>query len=106
MLHKSILKVTKFPLPPPKRLSTVVKNILVGNNASPPPPPMSNRVNRKAAGPWIATKKTSTLEMFQKQYHDVITVTKFLFTLELLENGLQQGGGGGRGSTQQHRSSA
>ena len=27
MLHKLILKVTKFQLPPPKRLSTVVKNI-------------------------------------------------------------------------------
>ena len=28
MLHRLILKVTKFQLPPPKRLSTVVKNIL------------------------------------------------------------------------------
>ena len=38
MLRRLILKVTKFQLPRPKRLSTVVKNIL------PPPPPMSNRV--------------------------------------------------------------
>ena len=36
MLHRLILKVTKFQLPPPKHLSTVVKNILG--------PPMSNRV--------------------------------------------------------------
>ena len=28
MLHRVILKVTKFQLPPPKRLNTVVKNIL------------------------------------------------------------------------------
>ena len=28
MLHRLILKVTKFQLPPPERLSTVVKNIL------------------------------------------------------------------------------
>ena len=28
MLHSLILKVTKFQLPPPKRLSTVTKNIL------------------------------------------------------------------------------
>ena len=27
MLHRLILKVTKFQLPPPKRLGTVVKNI-------------------------------------------------------------------------------
>ena len=35
MLHRLILKVTKFKLPPPERLGTVVKNILGG---------MSNRV--------------------------------------------------------------
>ena len=28
MLNRLILKVTKFQLPPPKRLGTVVKNIL------------------------------------------------------------------------------
>ena len=39
MLHRSILKVTKFQLPPPKRLGTVGKNILGGHHA-----PMSNRV--------------------------------------------------------------
>ena len=39
MLHRLILKVTKFQLPPPKRLGTVVKNILGGYHA-----PMSNRV--------------------------------------------------------------
>ena len=37
MLNRLILKVTKFQLPPPKRLGTVVKNILGA-------PPMSNRV--------------------------------------------------------------
>ena len=41
MPHRLILKVTKFQLPPPKRLGTVVKNILGGHHAS---PPMSNRV--------------------------------------------------------------
>ena len=33
MLHRLILKVTKLQLPPPKRLSTVVKNILGGHHA-------------------------------------------------------------------------
>ena len=42
MLNRLILKVTKFQLPPLKRLGTVVKNILGGHHA---PPPMSNRVN-------------------------------------------------------------
>ena len=41
MLNRLILKVTKFQLPPPKRLGTVVKNILGGHHA---PPPLSNRV--------------------------------------------------------------
>ena len=41
MLNRLILKVTKFQLPPPKRLGTVVKNILGGHDG----PPMSNRVN-------------------------------------------------------------
>ena len=36
MLNRLILKVTKFQLPPLKRLGTVVKNMM--------PPPMSNRV--------------------------------------------------------------
>ena len=39
MLHRLILKVTKFQLPPPKRLKTVIKNILEAIM-----PPMSNRV--------------------------------------------------------------
>ena len=42
MLHRLILKVTKFQLPPPKRLGTVVKNIFGGHHA---PSPMSNRIN-------------------------------------------------------------
>ena len=43
MLHRLILKVTKFQLPPPKSLSTVVKNyFFFGGGAS--WPPMSNRV--------------------------------------------------------------
>ena len=41
MPHRSILKVTKFQLPPPKRLGTVVKNILGGHHG----PPMSNHRN-------------------------------------------------------------
>ena len=40
MLHRLIVKVTKFQLLPPKRLGTVAKNILGGHDA-----PMSNRVN-------------------------------------------------------------
>ena len=44
MLNRIILKVTKFQLPPPKRLGTVVKNILGGHHAS---PPMSNRVKEQ-----------------------------------------------------------
>ena len=35
MLNRLILKVTKFQLPPPKRLGTVVKNILGGHHVSP-----------------------------------------------------------------------
>ena len=37
MLNKLIFKVTKFQLPPAKRLGTVVKNILGGHHAPPPP---------------------------------------------------------------------
>ena len=36
MLNRLILKVTKFQLPPPKSLGTVVKNILGGYHALPP----------------------------------------------------------------------
>ena len=36
MPHRLILKVTKFQLPPPKRLGTVVKNILGGASCPPP----------------------------------------------------------------------
>ena len=42
MIHILILKVTKFQLPPGKRLSTVIKNILGGMM-----PPMSNSVEVK-----------------------------------------------------------
>ena len=35
MLHRLILKATKFQLPTPKCLSTVVKNILGGHHGSP-----------------------------------------------------------------------
>ena len=37
MLNRLILKVTKFQLPPSKRLDTVVKNILGGPSCPPPP---------------------------------------------------------------------
>ena len=37
MLNRLILKATKFQLPPPKRLGTVVKNIL-GRHHAPLPP--------------------------------------------------------------------
>ena len=44
-LNGLILKVTKFRLSPPKRLSIVVKNIFFfGGGAIMPPPPMLNRV--------------------------------------------------------------
>ena len=36
MLHRLTLKVTKLQLPHPKRLSTVVKNILEGPSCPPP----------------------------------------------------------------------
>ena len=49
MLNRLILKVTKFHLPPPKRLGTVVKNILGDHHGPPcqiglmsPPPPLSS----------------------------------------------------------------
>ena len=45
MLNRLILKVTKFQLPPPKRLGTVVKNILGAIM-----PPMSNRVKTPPGG--------------------------------------------------------
>ena len=35
MFHRLILKVTKFQLPPRKRLSTVVKNIMGGHHGPP-----------------------------------------------------------------------
>ena len=44
MLHRLILKVKKFQLPPPNRLVTVVKN-MSGAIMPLPPPPMSDRVN-------------------------------------------------------------
>ena len=45
MLHKLILKVTKFQLCPPKGLGTVVNDIFGGHHA--PPPPMLNRVKEE-----------------------------------------------------------
>ena len=42
MLNRLILKVTKFQLPPPKRLGTVLKNVF--GAIMPPPTQMSNRV--------------------------------------------------------------
>ena len=45
MLHRLILKVTKFQLPPPKRLNTVVKNIFFFGGGG-IMPPLSNRVKR------------------------------------------------------------
>ena len=35
MLNRLILKVTKFQFPPPKRLGTVVKNVLGGHHGPP-----------------------------------------------------------------------
>ena len=46
MRHRLILKVTKFQIPPPKRLNTMVQNIL-GGIMPPPPPHMLNRVKTK-----------------------------------------------------------
>ena len=36
MLHRLIVKVTKFQFPAPKRMGTVVKNILWDHHAPPP----------------------------------------------------------------------
>ena len=49
MLHRLILKVTKFQLPPPKRLSTVFKNIW----GAVMPPLMSNRVKETSPSPKV-----------------------------------------------------
>ena len=48
MLNRLILKVIKFQLPP-KRLDTVVKNILADHHAPPPPPPFQIGLNFKAS---------------------------------------------------------
>ena len=48
MLNRLILKVTKFQLPPAKRLGTVVKNILRDHHG-----PMSNRVNGYVLLAWF-----------------------------------------------------
>ena len=52
MLNRLMLKVTKFQLPPPTRLGTVVKNILKGYHA-PPPPPFHIELNRYRACKWL-----------------------------------------------------
>ena len=46
MLNRLMLKVTKFQLPPPKRLGTVVKNILGGHHATPPPGQIGLNISR------------------------------------------------------------
>ena len=48
MLHRLILKVTKFQLPPPKRLGTVVKNILGGHHG--PPCQINENMRRNVSG--------------------------------------------------------
>ena len=52
--HRLILKVTKFQLPPPERLSTVVKNIFGAIML--PCPPMSYRVKGFQAFPVVRSK--------------------------------------------------
>ena len=63
MPHRLILKVTKFQLPPPKRLVTVVKNILGGHHG---PPPMSNRVKSNEVVPVIMTTDVVTRSKEQR----------------------------------------
>ena len=64
MPHRLILKFTKFQLPPPKRLGTVVKNILGGHHAPPPPPQCQIGLNSKKPGlnrPRSITKDVGSL---------------------------------------------
>ena len=64
MLHRLILKVTKFQFPPPKRLGTVGRNMWGKHHA----PPMSNRVKKsfqkhlKMRDGWVKTKVIHTGE--------------------------------------------
>ena len=78
MRHRLILKVTKFQLPPTKRLGTVVKNILGGHHA--PPPPMSNRVKGVQEKPRSKLEKQNfedfSMSLEQKLYDFVV---KFFF---------------------------
>ena len=74
MLHRLILKVTKFQLPPPKRLGTMVENNLGGHDAS--PPPYVNRVK------WIQHFSYKNLSSFRGQ--NVHTKASFVISMSVL----------------------
>ena len=61
MLHRLILKVTKFQLPPPKRLSTVVKNIL---GAMPPPSPC--QIGLRSFEAWVKSPGKKTHQLLER----------------------------------------
>ena len=73
MPHRLILKVTKFQLPPPKRLGTVVQNILGGPSC---PPPMSNRVNA------VQTEKFDLESLMEKLQRSLKRGKKLAFEWE------------------------
>ena len=64
MLRSLMLKVTKFQLPPPKRLSTVVKNILGGHHG---PHPMSNRV-KGVKFEWAVCSQLNKFERHKEKF--------------------------------------
>ena len=70
MLNRLILKVTKFQLPPPKRLGTVIENIL--GAIMPPPPPCQIGLNgqkylRSVPEDLISNKQKRTKRICQER---------------------------------------
>ena len=84
MLHRLVLKVTKFQLPPLKRLSTVFKNSSGGYHG----PPMSNRVNIVFCGTFeiyigsiVFNYQEHSKKGFQGVFLERILLTKQSFSL-------------------------
>ena len=65
MLHRLILNVTKFQLPTPERLGTVVKNILGSHHA---PPPCQIGGGAKSSKNYIMDSPASTPSQRQLHY--------------------------------------
>ena len=84
MLHRLILKVTKFQLPPPKRLGTVVKNILGAIM-----PPMSNKVNSVLTLFDTGFFKPSAMGGDECSHHNFIVIAPMImkFGTSILHNG-------------------